>query len=285
MKEKSLNTPLFFSLILTLFFFSTSSILCRLALVEKSIDAYSFTFFRLFFGALVLLVLLYIKNKSLNIGLKENWLSSFMLFTYAICFAYSYVNLDAGVGALILFAVVQLTIIVSALFLKEKVTVQKLFGIALAFVGLIYLLYPKENFELSIFHVVLMAFSGVAWGFYTILGKKTTNALHHTADNFLKSLLFIGVSYLIFSNNAYITLQGVFLAFISGGITSALGYALWYHILPNIKMTTSGVVQLIVPVLAILLSVLFLDEPLTQTLILSTSIILLGITVCIYSKN
>lgn len=285
MNQKSLNLQRIFLIILTLFFFSTSSILCRLALVEESIDAYSFTFFRLLFGALVLLSILYIKEKSLSIDFKNNWLSAFMLFLYALCFSFSYVNLDAGLGALILFAVVQLTIIVSAFFYKEALSIQKLLGIAIAFMGLIFLLYPNDTFQVSLFHIFLMIISGIAWGLYTILGKKSSNALTHTADNFLKSLLFIMPCYFILSDNSFITLNGLILAFLSGGITSALGYSLWYYIVPQIQITTSGVLQLIVPVIAIFLGIIFLQEVLTVTLAISTLVILVGITICIYSKN
>ena len=56
----------------------------------------------------------------------------------------------AGIGTLILFTVVQLSMILIAIFYKEKLTVNKIVGISLAFVGLVYLLYPKEDFSISL---------------------------------------------------------------------------------------------------------------------------------------
>ena len=285
MEEKFQEYKLFFSVSIPLFFFSTSSILCRMALVENYIDAYSFTFYRLFFGALVLSLLIFFKTKRVEISYKKNWTSSFMLFLYAFTFSYAFMNLNAGIGTLILFAIVQLTIIITAIFQKEKISLQKMFGILLAFAGLVYLLYPRESFELSMAHVMLMIVSGIAWGIYTILGKNSSNALLHTGENFLKSMIFIIICYFIFAQNSFVTSNGILLAFISGGITSAFGYVLWYFVLPKMKMTTAGIIQLIVPVLAILLSILFLNEELSFTLILSSLIILSGITLCIYSKN
>ena len=279
-----MNMRLLLLISLTLFFFSTSSILCRLALMQHYIDAYSFTFFRLFFGVLTLLILILYKERKLIFNIRQNWLSAFMLFTYALSFSYAYINLDAGVGALILFAVVQLSIIISAMIQKERLHIQKIIGIVLAFLGLIYLLYPQQSFELSTLHVFLMILSGLAWGIYTIVGKKSSNALHHTGDNFLKAFILILLAYTFFAQDIVLSFEGIFLAFLSGGITSSLGYALWYHILPQIEITTSGIVQLIVPVIAIFLSVLFLDELLTSTLLLSTVIILSGITLCLIKK-
>lgn len=272
-------------ILITLFFFSTSSVLARAALEKNYIDAFSFTFYRLFSGAIVLLVLLYFKEKKLDLTLKKNWISSFLLFLYAITFSYAYLNLDAGVGALILFAVVQLFIILIALSKKEKLNTQKSFGILLAFTGLIYLLFPSESFELSFFHVFLMTLAGLAWGGYTILGKGCTNALLHTTDNFAKSLLFIVLFYVLFASQTHVSLNGILLAIISGGVTSALGYTLWYYILPQIKIITSGIIQLIVPPIAIFLGVVFLSEEFTFKLFISTDIILLGIAIAILSKK
>ena len=279
-----MNVKLLITISITLFFFSTSSVIARAALIDNAIDPFSFTSLRLFFGALVLLILLYIKDKKISLDMKSNWTSSLMLFLYAICFSYAYINLDAGLGALILFAVVQLTIICFALFKKESLTITKILGIALAILGLIYLLFPSSDFELSLYHVSLMVVSGLAWGVYTLLGKNCTNATLHTADNFTKALLFIGIFY-FFINETYLSSYGVFLAFLTGGITSALGYALWYTILPKLETMTSGVVQLLVPPLAIFLSVLLLNEELSTKLILSTIVILVGIYIYLTAKQ
>ncbi|PLY07229.1 MAG: EamA/RhaT family transporter [Arcobacter sp.] len=280
-----MNFKLFILILITLFFFSTSSILARATLIENYIDAFSFTFFRLFSGSFVLLTIIYFKEKKLALSTKENWISSFMLFLYAITFSYSYINLDAGIGALILFAVVQLFLILVALIKKESLTIQKGGGIALAFLGLFYLLFPEESFKLSFFHVFLMIIAGLAWGIYTILGKNCTNALQHTADNFTKSLLFIAIFYFLFVSQTHISFNGIVLAFISGGLTSALGYTIWYYILPQIQIITSGIIQLIVPPIAIFLGVLLLNEELTFKLFISTDIILLGIAIAILSKR
>lgn len=280
-----MNHKLFILITLTLFFFSANSILTRVALVENYIDAFSFTFIRLLSGSIILLFILYFKQKTLNISIKTNWISSFMLFLYAICFSYSYINLDAGVGALILFATVQLFIIIIALIKKENFNIQKNIGIILALLGLTYLLFPEEDFTLSFFHVFLMIIAGIAWGAYTILGKSTKNALHHTTDNFTKALLFTVIFYIFFVNQTYLQTQGIFLAIISGSITSALGYTLWYYILPQIKIISSGIIQLIVPVIAIFLGIIFLDEELSFKLFISTDIILAGIAISMLSKK
>jgi drug/metabolite transporter (DMT)-like permease len=229
----------------------------------------------------MLILIIYFKNKKLYFNPKKNWLSSFMLFLYAISFSYAYISLDAGIGALILFAMVQITLIAFALIYKENLNFKKIIGLVISLVGLIYLLYPKNSFELSLPHSLLMLLAGVAWGIYTILGKNSTNATLHTADNFTKALVYVFIFYILFVHNIQINEHGVILAIISGAITSALGYSLWYYLLPKISILTSGSLQLIVPPISIFLSVILLGEPLSLTLILSTVVILGGILITI----
>lgn len=284
MEKKLSPYKLFLLTTLTLVFFALNSIFARLALVGESIDPISFTALRLVFGAIVLLGILYFQQNSFRLQLKTNWLSAFFLFTYALCFSLAYVNLDAGLGALILFAIVQLSMILFALKIKEKLSVKKLLGVIVAFAGLIYLLFPREGFELSFLHTVLMIGSGIAWAGYTILGKNSTNILHHTTDNFIKTVPFVLISFLLVSETT-LTAEGIILAFLSGAITSGLGYALWYWVLTQIEIVTAGIVQLSVPVIAIFLGILFLGEFLSYELMVSTVVILSGITLCLVKKS
>lgn len=281
-----LNIKFIFFLLLALLFLALNSIFCKLALANNFIDAFSFTMYRVLFGAITLILIYLYKRKKLHFSTKTNWLSSLMLFLYAICFSYSFLNIEAGVGTLLLFAVVQLVMVIFSLFHKEKINLQKIAGIFLAMAGLIYLLYPKQSFELSLFHAFLMIIAGVSWAVYTVLGKKSSDSLYNTTDNFTKALIFVGIFYLIFTpENSFTTNKGIFLAFISGSLTSAIGYLLWYEVLPKMQLIIAGIIQLFVPIISIVVSIVFLNESLTMTLFLSTVIIFTGILLTIFSKK
>ena len=264
---------------LALIFLSANSILAKAALLHETIDAYSFTFFRIIFGAVTLLILLYYKRRKINLTKNKNWISSFMLFLYAISFSYAYLHLDAGFGALVLFGAVQLTMIFFAIRQKEKVSSQKIIGTLIAFAGLVYLLFPHKELQFALQAYFLMITAGIAWAIYTIVGKRTSDALYNTTDNFVKATFFTIVFYIFFVDSIFITANGILLAMISGSLTSAIGYVIWYFVLPKLQIITASIIQLIVPVIAIFLSILILDEKLTFTLILSTIIILSGIVI------
>lgn len=282
--EKFIDLKLFVFIFIALLFLSANSILARVAISTQNIDAFTFTFLRIFSGAILLLIIYFYKNKNLKLNFKKNWLSSFMLFLYAICFSYSFINMYAGIGTLILFAVVQLSMILIALFYKEKLTSNKIFGVLIAFSGLVYLLYPKEDFSISFFHAFLMIIAGISWGVYSVIGKKSTNATYNTTDNFLKASIFTIIFGVLFVDFFKVDLFTFFIAITSGMITSALGYLIWYEVLPKIEIFTASILQLLVPIIAIFLSLIILDEKVSFELIVSTFIILLGIFIALKKK-
>ncbi len=109
--KQTIDLKLFVLICVALFFLSANSILARMAIVTQNIDAFTFTFLRIISGSILLFIIYFYRKKRVDISLKKNWLSGFMLFLYAICFSYSYINMLAGIGTLILFAVVQLSMI------------------------------------------------------------------------------------------------------------------------------------------------------------------------------
>ncbi|RXK06590.1 DMT family transporter [Halarcobacter bivalviorum] len=276
-KDLTKSSNLLLLNIVALIFLASNSILCKLAIVNEYADAYSFTFLRLVFASLTLYFIVSLKYRRIILTKNKNWFSAFFLFLYAITFSYAYLDLDAGLGTLILFALVQLTMISYAIFTKEKISIKQFIGIVIALLGLIYLFYPKDDFTLSIQSFILISLAGISWGVYTILGKRSKNALKDTNDNFLKTIPFLLLYLLIFPININITTDGLILSFLSGAVTSAIGYVIWYKILDNISIITAGVIQLIVPIIAIILSIVLLDELLTSTLIISTLLIIIGI--------
>jgi hypothetical protein len=69
-----------------------------------------------------------------------SWLSSLLLFLYAIAFSYAYLTLDTGTGALILFDAVQVTMIMSGLLKGRQFLVIEWVSLLLALLGLVALL-------------------------------------------------------------------------------------------------------------------------------------------------
>lgn len=270
--------------LIALIAFAGNSVLCRLALNENIIDAASFTSIRLFSGAIFLLVLVFATTKQGLDLKKKNWPSAFYLFLYASAFSFAYITLDTGAGALILFGVVQVTMICVGILKGKKLLLVEWIGLFVAFLGLVILLLPGSSAP-SLLGFALMSLSGLAWGFYTLAGQGSKTPLVDTANNFLKTLPFVAVLMLFTLNDVQLSSQGVLLAVVSGAITSGLGYAIWYLVLTLINVTHAAILQLSVPIIAAFGGVIFAGERITIQLTLSSVLVLGGVLIVILGKQ
>ena len=295
MKTSSYVRLYLYSLI-ALLAFAANSVLCRLALYEQAIDPASFTLIRLISGAVTLIILVLVLKQASTIKQVVNngdWLSASALFVYAAGFSFAYIALPAGLGALLLFGSVQITMMLYSLLSGERLVTLQWFGFITAIFGLIYLLFPDSD-KLQIDSVntwaiasMLMILAGIAWGVYSIKGKSVANATLSTTDNFLRAsvLACVGFSaYLVSNGTIHLSRQGLFLALISGAITSGIGYAIWYAVLPKLRGTSAASMQLSVPVFASIAGVLLLNEALSLSLTIASIMILGGVSLVIKYK-
>lgn len=262
--------------------FAGNSLLCRFALNRTAIDPATFTSVRIFSGALMLWLI--VKMRHRKAGDAGSWPSAFTLFVYAAGFSFAYVSLTAATGALLLFVAVQGTMITAGIVRGERMRLPQWLGVAIAFAGFVVLLLPGIAAP-PLFSAVLMLGAGVAWGVYSLRGKQSGDATLATAGNFLRA-----VPMTIILSGAYVFRSridglGVLYAFISGAITSGLGYVIWYAVLPSLRRTTAATVQLSAPVLAALGGILLLHETITIRFILCAFAVLGGIALVVLEKR
>lgn len=250
---------------LSLLAFAANSLFCRLALREGAIDANSFTAIRLGSGALFLAGLLYLKRSPRRP--RGSWAGSLALLAYAWLFSIAYLQLGAGVGALILFGAVQVSMFAYGLLRGERLQRRVLAGMFIAFAGLLALLLPGADAP-PLASALLMLLSGVAWGAYSLLGKGSADALADTAGNFLRCVpwLLVLVAALALVGRLAVSVEGVLYALGSGVLASGAGYSLWYGVVKHLSAQQAATLQLSVPVIAALGGVLLLGEPLSWRL-------------------
>ncbi|MGB0302492.1 MAG: DMT family transporter [Alteromonas oceani] len=262
--------------------FAANSLLCRMALVETDIDPASFTFWRLTSGALMLTLLVVMRNqKPLQEG---NMASALALFVYAAGFSFAYISMTTGAGALLLFGAVQVTMISWGLFKGERMSALQWGGFLLALIGLILLLLPNAAVP-QLSSALMMLAAGMAWGVYSLKGKGAKFPIEATAGNFIRATPLALVLLVIFWPGGEFHAEGMAYAVASGAIASALGYALWYSILVHIAAIKAATLQLSVPVLAVFAGWVFLDETVTLRIILSSLAVIGGVAMVIWVKK
>ena len=260
--------------------FAANSVLCRLALAEQQIDPMSFSLIRVCSGAAVLLLLYIFSVQKAKI--QWNIKNGFSLALYIVAFSMAYLHIDAGVGALLLFGTVQLSMVGYGLCHGEKINIQRGAGLGIAILGIFILLLPGATAP-NLVYVAIMVLSGIGWAMYSIAGKNMQNPLASTLANFVMAIPFVLLAYVAFYTQSFAKPQGVLLAVLSGGLASSGAYVLWYAIVKHIDRVTASAVQLSVPCLAILGGSLFIGETIGLRIVLSTVIVLLGIFLVIYT--
>lgn len=258
--------------------FAGNSLLCRAALAHSQVDAASFTTIRLLSGALMLSVLVRIRGGR-RPG-RGNWLSAMALFAYAAGFSFSYLQLTAAAGALILFAAVQATMIGYGLWSGERMHALQVLGLLLAGGGLVRLLLPGLSAP-PLEGALLMLGAGVAWGVYSLRGKGAGDPLQVTAGNFVRAAPMALLLSLALLDRASLDPAGARYAVLSGALASGVGYAIWYTALPLLPSTTAATLQLSVPVIAALGGVFFLGEALSLRLLISSVAIIGGVALVV----
>jgi len=295
--------------------FASNSLLCRAALKQTNIDAPTFTFTRIFSGAVALWLLMHVRRRTIanrivspvvesfsssslvdrlpgrssakagRLSLRDGtWSSALALFVYAAAFSFAYVALSAGTGALLLFGAVQATMILWGLHKGERLNTIQIVGFIVAITGLVVLVLPGLSAP-PLADSILMLGAGVAWGIYSLRGKGERNPASATTGNFVRAVPFATALSIIFAPRMHAHLAGIIYAVISGAVTSGLGYVIWYSALPGLKAASAATVQLSVPVLAATGGIVVLSEPITVRYMLASVAVLGGVALVVATPH
>jgi drug/metabolite transporter (DMT)-like permease len=263
--------------------FSANSLLTRAALGAGRIDPASFTALRLAAGAATLAVLIGTRQRARDD--RGSWSSAAALAGYAIFFTLAYTRIGAGVGALVLFGSVQVTMIGVGLARGERPERLDWLGLLLAAAGLLVFALPGATAP-DPAGTLLMVLAGLSWGAYSLAGRRSRDPLGATAGNFLRACAFGPLAFVALAGAApHITAGGAGLAAASGSLASGVGYTLWYAALPSLAAWRAAVIQLVVPVLTAVAASVLLSELISLRLAAATALVALGVGLTIWSSQ
>ena len=271
---------------LALVAFAANSILTRMALGAGAMDAATFTTVRLVAGAAVLATIVRVQGGPSPLRGGRSLVGPVALFAYAAPFSFAYVRIGAAAGALLLFAAVQITMIGWGIAKGERPGLRSWAGIALALAGLAWLTLSALGRPDPV-GSGLMIVAGCAWGVYSIAGKGKgmPNAIAANAQSFVWAVPLALLVNLVAASSAVVSWRGLILAAASGGITSGLGYAIWYRALRGLTATRAAILQLAVPVIAAAGAVVVLHESVNPRLAVSAAAVLGGLALVLGSPR
>ncbi|WP_017445221.1 DMT family transporter [Gayadomonas joobiniege] len=280
--------PLYLSLLFVTFAFAANSVVTRFALETTEIDAVSFSLIRLLAGAMTFMLIFMLRRQliqSIKKSLGRPLLCAAALFVYALCFSLAYLQLASGMGALLLFGSVQLTLMSFSYLAGERFGKLEFTGLILAAMSMVILCWPQQNESLAADwqSIILMTTAGSAWALFTFLGRTCKDPLTETGLSFMLCGLLSLPLLILFSDS--LTLLGGLYAILSGAIFSALAYAAWYLILPRLGGAEIISSQLSVPALAAFGGWLWLSEPIDSQFLFALLILIIGIIMVFKGKT
>lgn len=270
---------LFLLTALTMCAFAANSVLNRMAILGQGVEPLDFAAIRLASGAFALWLLSRWSGRGPVLRGRQRLVGGASLLTYMLGFSLAYLALGAGVGALILFGGVQITMFAGALLGGDRVPPQRWLGAGMALAGLVWLLWPHGGAHVAPLPALSMAIAALGWGIYSLVGRQEKDPLAATAANFMVATPAAILAALVMPSlgGQGVSLAGASLAVLSGVVTSGMGYALWYRILPALGATRAAVAQLTVPVIAALGGMALLAERPTLPFLLATTLVLGGV--------
>lgn len=257
--------------------------------VVRDVDAVTLTFLRSLISTAGMSLFLLAKGTRLRIE-KADWKRLAILGFLGIPvnqFFYLYgLKFSTAANGALLYATTPVFILLLSYFvLDERMTKKKTFGILLAFAGVAIVVFERGvDFSSEYtFGNLMILIAVVAWALFTIYGKPMIlkyGALQTTSVAMLMGTLIFLPAGLAFSlGYPYGQLgpgrwAGVFYLGIG---TSIFGYLLWYYALGHIEASKLAVFANGQPIVATLLSLIFLDYSVTAPFIFGGIVTIVGV--------
>ncbi len=250
------------------------------------------SFARYVVACLALLVAAFVLEGGLPRLTGRQWLGTFVLgalgvFAYNLFFMGALEKLAASRAALIIALNPAVTIAISALVLKEKLSLRRWLGVVIALLGVAIVVSRGELASLASGSVgmgeALMFAAVVSWALYTLGGRKVMAGLTPLAATNYAALWgtlmlavfatpqFSGLSLAQFDWRMNVSLLYL------GVLGTALAFVWYYMSVKKLGASLTSIFNNLVPVFGVAISVLVLGEPLLVSMLVGGAVTIAGV--------
>lgn len=257
--------------------------------IVADIEPVTLTMMRSLLAAIVLVGAVAVRKQNLSFtkgDYKPLLLLSFLAIPVNQFLFLSAIKLTTPANASLLYGTTPAAVLlISWLTGKETITGKKGAGIAIAFLGILIVVFERGVDFRSEYTVgnALLCIAVIAWALYTILGRpliQKYGAFQASAVTMIVgTILFVPIGIGGTVEYDYSTLTMAHwggLLYLSLG-TSILAYFLWYYALGKIEASKVAIFANVQPVLTTILSVILLGQTITAAFLIGGSIALLGV--------
>ncbi len=251
------------------------------------------TIMRFLIVCLVLTLILFFQKKRFSKLHKKDIVPIFLLgffgvIVYHLGLNYGEQFISPAAASLIIATVPVQIIILSTIFLKEKIGLKKLIGVIIALCGVVVIsIWGKAGASIHIEYisaVLAVLIAAIMSALYTIAGKKLLtrySALSLTTYAMLLGSLgltpFIRGSLL--DQISKMSMTGWFAVVFLGVLSTVVGYGLWYVVLKIKSASEISIYLYAIPVLSTIISYFMFKERITSMFILGGFLVIAGLII------
>lgn len=251
------------------------------------------TIMRFLITCLVLILILFFQKKRFSKLHKKDIVPIFLLgffgvIVYHLGLNYGEQFISPAAASLIIATVPVEIIILSTIFLKEKIGLKKLIGVIIALCGVVVIsIWGKAGASIHIEYisaVLAVLIAAIMSALYTIAGKKLLtrySALSLTTYTMLLGSLgltpFIRGSLL--DQILKMSMTGWFAVIFLGVFSTVVGYGLWYIVLKIKSASEISIYLYAIPVLSTIISYFMFKEKITLMFILGGFLVIAGLII------
>jgi len=274
-------------LLLTILALIWASAFFNIKIATYSYGPLTIAFLRIFFGAIPVLLLCYLKKIKIEAFSKDwYWFAAIGIINLVIPFfliAYGVQKVQSNLAAILMASTPLTATALAHLFTQnEKINLIKLLGILIGFSGIVYLfsdnLLINEN---NFFSAFLILFGSC---FYVIGGLLTLKISNKKNENVTASILIWGTLVLLpislffeqpwnLAPRLDSTLALIYLGIFSTGIA----WLLRFYILKHNGLVFQAQVAYLIPIFGVILGFLILNEAITSKAIIALIAVIIGI--------
>jgi len=187
---------------------------------------------------------------------------------------------SSGTGAVLTYTQPLIVFVLALLFLQERASKRKIFGVAIGFSGVV-ILFMRNGEQIIPWSAALLLLGAFLWAvgtiFYKLRLQNMNAALVNLVQAAITSLILFYVSFLAEPDRPLWTWQYVCIVAYAGIGASAVGMTIWLYLLKEERASSLSGSTLIVPVIALLFGSWFMGEPLDERSVLGSALVLTGV--------
>ena len=255
----------------------------------RTIDPVSLAAFRIEIAAIAMLFVYFAQPSRSRLRMRDVWTFTYLGFFGVIvnqCLFTIGLNYTTSNHSSLIIAVGPIIILLLASAMKlESLTLPKLLGMAISFVGILFLEAEQGSPVHSPFlRGDLLTLAGtIGFSIFAVLGKRVSAKYDAVSMNTFNcvsaAILLLPLSIHQASHIAWnqIGWQGwAGLVYMALG-SSVAAYTIFYYVLRHMTASRVGAISYFQPIAVILLSIVFFHENPSRNLLLSTALVLLGV--------